>query len=200
MATRAGRVVEVERSFEGHERHQPVEGAAVQIVQAERRGDPGGDGALAGGGRPVDGQDGRRGRVATCRIPTCRIPTCRIPTCRVPTRGVPTRHGPTFDASTCHASARTRTPARLASAAKPGNEVSTLATSTIRIGPRDAQRGHRERHRDPVVPVGIDAAATETGCRPAATDDPHAVGRGGGVDMPIAVRPFGHRLRSGPTP
>ena len=59
-----GCVVEVGARSLGIQGHQPIERTAVQVVESETAGDPGGDSAFARGGRPVDGD--HRGR--TCSI------------------------------------------------------------------------------------------------------------------------------------
>jgi len=56
------RIVQRHAAAQRLHRDQPVEGAAVEQVKAERPGDPGGDGALARRRRAVDGDHRHRGQ------------------------------------------------------------------------------------------------------------------------------------------
>ncbi len=55
-----GHIVGVEFPLHAGQRHQAVQGAAVEQVPADARGDAPADGAFAGAGGSVDGDDGYR--------------------------------------------------------------------------------------------------------------------------------------------
>ena len=70
----------------------------------------------------------------------------------------------------------TSSPTERARSTKPGNEVATLATSRIWIGPGGAQAGDAEGHGDAVIAAAVDLAAAE-GRASGRPCDPHAVGQ-----------------------